>query len=742
LVAAGTYGGQNMSGLAAKPTADKIVFRPAGGAVTLDSLNISGSQNIEVRDMKAPWNVRGNAKNITLRNITILDQEFGGYVGGVDGLEILGGEIGRIDPQDGLHLNNADGPNSNVMVDGLYMHDLTRNTDNTVHTDCVQTGSITNLIIRNSRFVNCATQGIFLNPYNGGVSKNITLENNWIGPAQLGYNAIYVGGSQNVTIRNNSIVGSAMFVGGEASGVKVVGNILTNMENYGCQVAASNSDTFAYNVTNSTCSGAANNVTNASVASQFVNSSAANAGTFDLHLKSGAAAIDKGSPSDYPSTDFDGKSRPAGGAPDAGASEYGAGGGPVVTPTPTPTVTPTPTSTPSPTPTAAPTNPATSVWNTPTNAVVGKPATFDGCASTGDGTLSFEWASGAFSQTPWATTCRATYTFQSAGTKVISLRVTDADGSTAYSEKTFDVAAAAAPTPTATPSPSATPTPTPTATPTPSPTPTATPTPSPTPTATPTPSPTPTPTPGPSPSEDLVGAFGFDEASGTKAIDSSDANNVGTISGATRTTGKFGGALRFDGKNDLVSAASSAELTDAAGITFEAWINPTTTRVWQTVASKEGSTMAYGLYGASDTGKPAINARTTREYSARSASALPVNKWSHVAATYDGKTLRLYVNGVEKSALALTGELSGSTSDMIRIGGNKVWGEWFAGKIDEVRLYKRALTAAEIQRDMNTAVTGTVAAAASLKSASAKRRSKSVKRIPAARARKPVHGKR
>ncbi len=43
---------------------------------------------------------------------------------------------------------------------------------------------------------------------------------------------------------------------------------------------------------------------------------------------------------------------------------------------------------------------------------------------------------------------------------------------------------------------------------------------------------------------------------------------------------------------------------------------------------------------------------------------------------------------------------------MLRIGGNSVWGEYFAGLIDEVRVYNRALTAAEIQQDMQTPVSG------------------------------------
>ena len=78
---------------------------------------------------------------------------------------------------------------------------------------------------------------------------------------------------------------------------------------------------------------------------------------------------------------------------------------------------------------------------------------------------------------------------------------------------------------------------------------------------------------------------------------------------------------------------------------------------------------------------------------------LAVNVWTHLAATYDGATLRLYVNGVQVKTLAITGSIKASTG-VLRIGGNAVWGEWFAGLIDEARLYNRALTAAELQADM------------------------------------------
>jgi len=90
---------------------------------------------------------------------------------------------------------------------------------------------------------------------------------------------------------------------------------------------------------------------------------------------------------------------------------------------------------------------------------------------------------------------------------------------------------------------------------------------------------------------------------------------------------------------------------------------------------------------------------------ARGTAALALNTWSHLAATYDGTTLRLYVNGALAGSRAVASPLITSTG-VLRIGGNNVWGEWFAGLIDEVRLYNKALSATEIQADMAAPING------------------------------------
>ena len=85
-------------------------------------------------------------------------------------------------------------------------------------------------------------------------------------------------------------------------------------------------------------------------------------------------------------------------------------------------------------------------------------------------------------------------------------------------------------------------------------------------------------------------------------------------------------------------------------------------------------------------------------------SALAANTWSYLAATYDGATLRLYVNGAEVSSQAQTGNIATSTNPL-QIGGDSIYGQYFQGLIDDVRIYNTALTQSQIQTDMNTPVT-------------------------------------
>lgn len=204
----------------------------------------------------------------------------------------------------------------------------------------------------------------------------------------------------------------------------------------------------------------------------------------------------------------------------------------------------------------------------------------------------------------------------------------------------------------------------------------------------------------------LVGAWGFDETTGTSATDTSPAANAGTIVGALRsTTGRFGGALSFDGVNDRVTVPDSNALDLTTGMTIEAWVNATATGGWRTALLKErAGNLVYALYASSDNGRPSAHIQTPLETDVRGTAALATGTWTHLAATYDGSTSRMFVNGTQVATRAVSGPITTSTG-VLSIGGNASWGEWFAGLIDEVRVYNRALTAAEVAADMTTPVT-------------------------------------
>jgi len=230
------------------------------------------------------------------------------------------------------------------------------------------------------------------------------------------------------------------------------------------------------------------------------------------------------------------------------------------------------------------------------------------------------------------------------------------------------------------------------------------------------------------PGTGLVAAFGFEELAGNTAIDSSANPINGTFGGAaagaapTRVAiGRFGRAVSFDGGDNIgVPDTTASKLDLTTGMTLEAWVNPTSMSGWESVVYKERGgvgtgLLSYALY-AHDGGAstpPAGYVRTSAggpDRGIQGLARLPLNVWSHIAVTYTtaagvGSTLRFYVNGALVNTVTGANQNILQGNNALRIGNsNAPISEGFNGMLDEIRIYNRALTQAEISADMNTPI--------------------------------------
>jgi glucose/arabinose dehydrogenase len=201
-----------------------------------------------------------------------------------------------------------------------------------------------------------------------------------------------------------------------------------------------------------------------------------------------------------------------------------------------------------------------------------------------------------------------------------------------------------------------------------------------------------------------VAAYSFDEGGGTSVADASGSGNGGSIgTAAWSTAGKYGNALSFNGSSARVTVPDSSSLRLSAGMTLEAWVFPTTVNAaWRDVIYKGNDD--YYLEATSSNGRP-VGGGTFggNNGEAYGTANLAANTWTHLAVSYDGTTLRFFVNGTQVSSNARSGAIA-TSSGALSIGGDALYGQYFSGRIDDVRIYNRALTQTQIQTDMATPI--------------------------------------
>ena len=196
---------------------------------------------------------------------------------------------------------------------------------------------------------------------------------------------------------------------------------------------------------------------------------------------------------------------------------------------------------------------------------------------------------------------------------------------------------------------------------------------------------------------DLVAYWKFDEGTGTTTADASGNGNTGTLVNTPRwSTGIAGNALYFDGVSNNVLVADSPSLDFPGPYTLSAWVNPT--NLFADFRSILVKNYTYYLYssvaGYCGDGTPLGGFTGSTNNIVCQPVSLPANIWTHISLTFDGSTLTLYRNGISV-ATSTASEAFSPTPGTLQIGASQ-FGEFFNGLIDEVRVYNRALSAAEI----------------------------------------------
>jgi hypothetical protein len=216
----------------------------------------------------------------------------------------------------------------------------------------------------------------------------------------------------------------------------------------------------------------------------------------------------------------------------------------------------------------------------------------------------------------------------------------------------------------------------------------------------------------------LVGYWPFDgpDISGTTATDRSGQGNNGTLTGAngvpTRAIGKLGQALSFDGVDDYVEMTneSSFDFERTQPLTISAWIYPDSTSEGSIVSKMNDASPYLGYELRPSTSCTPIclrfnlvNTWPTNRITIENNTALALNQWYHVAATYDGSSsangARIFINGLPDAVTVGGDSLTASVlnNETVKIGIRTNATVGFSRTIDDVRIYNRALSAQEVQ---------------------------------------------
>ena len=209
----------------------------------------------------------------------------------------------------------------------------------------------------------------------------------------------------------------------------------------------------------------------------------------------------------------------------------------------------------------------------------------------------------------------------------------------------------------------------------------------------------------------LILYLSFDELRGRTVNDHSPYKNNGALVGKpTLVEGKFGKALKFNGRGDWVEIPHDDSLTVDKNVTVMAWIK--TPRhggpngaLWQSIVAKGNSPRSYSFYTEKESG--GLHLSVSNFKGGGSHRNIALNRWQHVAAQVDNGIHRYWINGKLTAAYPVNASLPGKADTAsVRVGNSHdvkpaaSADRNFLGLIDELRIWNRALSQDEITREM------------------------------------------
>ncbi|QQS39311.1 DUF2341 domain-containing protein [Candidatus Woesebacteria bacterium] len=204
----------------------------------------------------------------------------------------------------------------------------------------------------------------------------------------------------------------------------------------------------------------------------------------------------------------------------------------------------------------------------------------------------------------------------------------------------------------------------------------------------------------------LVGYWPMDETTGNPSDKSGNSTTLTNNNSTAFTAAKFGNSGELNGTSQYFEAADSAHLSVTGSLTLSAWINPDDTTGSQNIVGKwDGTNTSYLL--ALEGNEVRMYIDSASNYQATTALDITANIFTHVVGTYnaESQTLKIYANGVEIPSTQ-SGTIPSSINDNAGetvIGADDSAANYFDGHIDDVRIYNRTLSPADIQNLYNWA---------------------------------------